>query len=67
MRILNPVKFHPLQGAGNPKAKLTEEDVHRIRSRKAAGGVFYTELAAEYNVSPTCVRKAVQRKSWKHI
>jgi len=66
MRILNPVKFHPLQGAGNPKAKLTEEKVLEIRAKKL-GGAVPRELAIEYQVSEACIRKVVQRKSWRYL
>ena len=47
-------------------AKVTEEQVREIRSRSAAGE-SNSELAKEFDISPTAVRNIVQRNTWKHV
>ena len=51
------------QGAGHPKAKLTEDDVLAIR---AATGTS-AEIAVLYGTSPRNIRFIRSRKSWTHI
>lgn len=53
-------------GSKNPNAKLSDEKVVEMR-RKAAGGVSYTELAAEYGVTVPTVSRAVVGKLWGHV
>ena len=47
-------------------AKVTEEQVREIRSRSAADE-SNSELAKEFDISPTAVRNIVLRKTWKHV
>ena len=47
-------------------AKVTEEQVREIRSRSAAGE-SNSELAKEFDLSPSAVRNIVQRKTWKDV
>ena len=47
-------------------AKVTEEQVREIRSRSATGE-SNSELAKEFNLSPTAVRDIVQRNTWKDV
>lgn len=42
-------------GASNPKAKLTEEQVHRMRDLRAQG-VTVPQLARHFSASPHTVR-----------
>lgn len=56
-----------MRGEKHPLAKLTDEDVHAIRSRYAAGGITYKILGAQYGVTATMACAIVRRKSWKHI
>ena len=52
-------------GEDNPRAKLTEADVLRIRRRYR----FLTmrELAKEYNVSISTISSIVNKQNWRHI
>lgn len=56
----NGHKFH---GEGNPAAKLTEEDVIKIRQDSRALGA----LAKEYNVSKTTICDIRKGRIWKHL
>ncbi len=47
-------------------AKVTEEQVREIRSRSTAGE-SNSELAKEFDLSPTAVRNIVLRKTWKDV
>ncbi len=47
-------------------AKVTEEQVREIRSRSAAGE-SNSELAKEFDLSPTAVRNIVLRNTWKDV
>jgi len=48
-------------------AKLTEAQVREILTRYAAGGIGRPELAREYGVSPACIQKITERKTWRHL
>ena len=47
-------------------AKVTEDQVREIRSRSAAGE-SNSELAKEFDLSPTAVRNIVLRNTWKDV
>jgi Mor family transcriptional regulator len=47
--------------------KLTARQVREIRLLYAAGGVTYSDLAMDYNVSSRQVGQIIRRKTWKHI
>jgi hypothetical protein len=53
-----------LRGSKHWSAKLTEEQVREIRARFDALG---TELAAEYDVTPTLISLIRRNKIWRHI
>ena len=48
-------------------AKLTPEQVSDLRTRYAAGGVTYKELAALYGISTPQACAIVLRRKWGHI
>jgi hypothetical protein len=54
------------RGERVPGARLTEDAVHDIRSRYAAGETL-TELARAYNVFIGTIRYVVLRVTWKHV
>lgn len=58
-----------LQGEKHPKAKLTKEDVLKIRRVHDRNSKEHTStaLAEVYNVSPAHIRAIVSRKRWKNI
>lgn len=56
----------PMVGVANPKAKLTEDDVRAIRTRRAAGETCRV-LAAEFGVSTPLISYIVKRKQWTHV
>ena len=54
-------------GEGHARAKFTDEQVREIRARYAAGGIFFTELAAEYGVTRTAISYVVKRKRYAEV
>lgn len=55
------------RGEDHGCAKLTEEDVIRIRELHASGSYMNTEIAALFNVDKSTIGLIVKRKVWKHI
>lgn len=62
------------EGEEHHKAKLTEEDVLRLRSRYRgrSHGAYTVEptissLAEEYDVSYSTIRKAIHGETWAHL
>lgn len=55
------------KGENHGASRLTESKVLAIRSRYAAGGQSYGDLATEYDVSPGTIRDVVKRRRWKHL
>lgn len=54
-------------GASNPRSKLTEDDVRRIRKLHAEG-VSNSKLYCEYpQVSTTTIRDIINKKTWKNL
>jgi hypothetical protein len=53
-------------GAGNPRAKLTDEKVRKLRALRA-GGLTYRQLAAEFGISDVSACAAVNRQTWAHV
>ncbi len=56
-----------VRGESVGSAMLTEEQVHAIRVRHAAGGITLAQLAAIYGVGAITIHCIVQRKTWRHI
>lgn len=56
----------PRLGTLNGRAKLTELEVHFIRIRRAEGEP-YTDIARDYDVDPTTIRRICLRKRWSHV
>lgn len=54
------------RGAGNPKAKLTEDQVREIK-RLLAGGARNKDLAAQFGVHPNSIHKIKAGEVWQHI
>ena len=56
----------PRAGVRNPKAKLSEEDVRKIR-RMLAQGESVKTLALEFRVSEKAVRRIKNGTGWTHL
>ena len=54
-------------GEKNPAAKLTEDDVIRIRALYETDKYTYGVLAEMFGVSKSTVYQIIKRKLWKHI
>lgn len=54
-------------GEENKSAKITEEDVLRIRRLHAAKTHTMSELAEMHNISLTQVHRIVHRQRWAHV
>ena len=55
-------------GVGNPRHKLTEQQVHEIRKFAAVPGIphgWHTRLARAYGVSVAAISRAASRKAWQ--
>ena len=65
----NPSRVHPdlvLRGERNGHAKLTTDQVRRIRDLLAEGRT-QVSLAAEYGVSSAAISHIGQRITWRHL
>lgn len=51
-------------GEGNPKSKLTEEQVRYIKAHPELG---HKHLADMWGLSPNCIRGVRTGRTWKHI
>ena len=56
-----------LYGESNPRAKLKNDEVLKIRELYAFGGYRYIDLSEQFNVSKTLILKIVNRRLWKDI
>lgn len=54
------------RGEDQGSAKLTENDIREIRTKRAAG-TKRRQLAKDYRVDETTIDNIVKRKSWKHV
>lgn len=54
-------------GSDHPKAKLTEDNVRRIRSEYAGGGVTERDLSAKYGINVSTLHRVLIRQTWKHV
>jgi hypothetical protein len=54
------------QGVLNGRARLTEEDVRKIR-RRFAEGELQINLAPEFGITQGAVHKIIARRTWKHV
>jgi len=59
-------RYDGAAGAGNPRAKLTDDKVRTLRALRA-GGLTYRQLAAEFGISDVSACAAVNRKTWAHV
>lgn len=53
-------------GIRQPRAKLTENDVKKIR-QLLADGVKGSRIAEDFGVSPSIICEINKRRSWKHV
>lgn len=53
-------------GTSNPRARLTEDDVRAIRSRRAAGETTIA-LGREFGVTTTAISAITLRQLWRHV
>jgi len=58
-------RWMPLRGEDNGAARLSNDQVERIRQRYADGGVTQRELASEYGVTRTNIGYIVRHISWR--
>lgn len=61
-----PPTVRGAKGENNASAKLTEEKVRQIRSRKASGERTVA-LAAEFGISLTTAKDIIRRRIWKDV
>jgi hypothetical protein len=54
------------RGAANPRAAVTEDQVHEIRALGLAG-VRQREIGAAYGISSPQVSSIITRRFWKHL
>jgi hypothetical protein len=63
--LVEAAQFHRL-GERHPNAKLTEQQVKKIRAA-AAKGALNRDQARTFNVSRSLISQIVTRTSWRHI
>lgn len=56
-----------LRGQSHPSAKLTDEQVLMIRKLWAMGHRNIKVIARNNKVSPSNVKKIIERKTWSHL
>lgn len=56
----------PSRGEANPRARLTDDEVRAIRSRRNAGERS-ADLAAEFGITPRMVNLIARRERWSHV
>lgn len=56
-----------VRGEAHPAAKLTADQVRRIRETFAAGGISKSELARQYLISRGTLRAILDGTRWTHI
>lgn len=64
---LHPEKTERLKGEGNPQAKLTTENVLRIRALHAEGKLSGRRIAKLFDISEAVIYGIIRRKIWRHI
>lgn len=58
----------PKRGSQHHLAKLTEEQVLKIREEYAAGGTSHWKLALKYNIDGSnTIGRILRRETWTHI
>ncbi len=60
-------KYKAHKGENNGEAKLTENQVRKIRERYRDSGVTCRSLASEYGVSSSLIHAIIRRYNWTHI
>lgn len=55
------------KGSCNGQSILTEEQVLDIRSKYIPNIITRKDLAQEYNVTVSCIKDILTRRSWKHV
>lgn len=55
------------RGAKNHNTKLTEDQVSRIKAMLAEDRLYMSEIAREFNVTPSTIRSIKQGKSWRSV
>jgi uncharacterized protein YcgL (UPF0745 family) len=66
LRPLRGNPTFPLRGSTNPQAKLTEDDVRKIRDTPVKRGTLIA-LAKEYGVHKCTVAGIIHGRKWKHL
>jgi DNA-binding MarR family transcriptional regulator len=59
--------FGGAKGEHNCKAKLSEEQVKKIRAMYEAGGESTNTLARKFDVTQALISQIVLRKIWRHV
>jgi len=60
-------KGRSLRGERHHNAKLTEDQVSRIKAMLAEDRLYISEIAREFGVTPSAIRGIKQGKSWRRV
>jgi uncharacterized membrane protein len=55
------------KGARCTQSRLSDDDVHYIRSRSAHGGMTQQALAQQFGVAQTTIHRVIHRATWAHL
>lgn len=67
LRSAPPARLGYARGERHGSAKLTTPRVREIRARYAAGGVSICQLAREYGLGETPMRRLIHGQTWRHV
>jgi hypothetical protein len=62
----SPERLNPKRGEDNHNARLTEDQVREIRSRRSSGESL-NEIASVFGVTFQTVSEIARRRSWRHV
>lgn len=57
----------PQKGEDNPMAKLTEEEVAKMKYIRASRGLYYRQIAKMFNVQTMTAFNAINGNTWGHL
>ena len=60
-------KNRQVQGERQGSAKLTRDDIRKIRQEHSEDGTSYSKLAEKYGVVISHICHIVKKKNWKHV
>lgn len=67
VRKISMARAGKCTGTSNGRAKLTEDAVAEIRTRRSATGCRYADLAEEFGVSAATICRVIRQENWRTV